>query len=80
MSQTEKPLFWCNRLRKITEQDVKFIRKSKSSLRKLGRFFNVTHKTIHYWKSDLNRKESIIRTTITKQESRRRKNITAVSL
>ncbi len=66
-------MFWCKRDRKLTEDNIKFIRESTLSLRKLGRIFNVGHKTIHYWKNDLNRTSEIIRTSETSRQSRARK-------
>lgn len=70
-----KQIFHCNRQRKLTEQDIEFIRNSKSSLRKLGAFFSVSHKTIYYWKSELNRKAESLRSSETKKESRRKRKL-----
>ncbi len=70
-------LFYCNRDRKLTEEDVMFIRNSGLSLRKLARLFSlkkditISHKTIHYWKSDLNRRVGSLRAIETSRQSRK---------
>jgi len=68
-------MFHCNRNRKLTEEDVKFIRSSNLSLRKLGALFNVQHKTIYYWKSELNRKAESLRSSGTKRDTRERRKL-----
>jgi len=68
-------MFQCERNRKLTEADIEFIRNSKSSLRKLGSFFGVSHKTIYYWKSELNRKVESLRSSGTKRDTRERRKL-----
>ncbi len=67
----ERELFYCKRDRKLTENEVMFVRNSDLSLRKLGLVFNVSHKTIHYWKSELNRKAGSLRSIETSRQSRK---------
>jgi len=64
-------LFYCKRNRKLTENEVMFVRNSTLSLRKLGFFFNVSHKTIHYWKNELNRKAGSLRSIESSRQSRK---------
>ncbi len=67
----ESELFYCKRNRKLTENEVMFVRNSTLSLRKLGFFFNVSHKTIHYWKNELNRKAGSLRSIESSRQSRK---------
>ncbi len=67
----KRELFYCKRDRKLTENEVMFVRNSDLSLRKLGLVFNVSHKTIHYWKSELNRKAGSLRSIETSRQSRK---------
>ncbi len=66
--------FTTKRKRVLTEEQITEIRNSPKdvSLRSLAFRFGVNHKTIHYWRTELNRKEAIIKNTITKINWRKR--------